>query len=95
MTEENESQRTTTAVRRRVRELVRELAPNPVKHAGADTRLEEDLHYDSLALVNLAVCLEREFELVGFAESQGMDIALETVGDVEAVVDGLVRGSAT
>ncbi len=67
-----------------VYEIVRQLAPNPVEVLDQDTRLEADLEYDSLALVELAVKLEERFELPQLAEE---DIGqIETVGDIESLV---------
>lgn len=84
----------TNDVQARVRELIRTKAPNPVDEIGPEVHLEDDLHYDSLALIDLAVSIEREFELPAFAEAQVVDLQLETVGDVEALVGRLVNEPA-
>lgn len=65
-----------------------------MEQVGPYTHLEQDLHYDSLALLDLAVAIEREFELPAFAEAQVVDVELETVADIELLVDRLV-GEAT
>jgi acyl carrier protein len=90
MIEDTAKPQASTDVRARVRELVRTRAPNPAEQVGPETHLEEDLHYDSLALIDLAVSIEREFELTAFAEAQVVDVKLETVGDIELLVDRLV-----
>jgi acyl carrier protein len=75
-----------TATSSQVRELVRELAPYPVETIDETSRLELDLRYDSLALVELAVEIEARFGLPPMAETELMDI--ETVGDIERLVGG-------
>jgi acyl carrier protein len=90
MSDETLSTRIPGDVRSRVRELVRVQAPNPIGQVEASTRLEDDLHYDSLALIDLAVCIEREFELSAFAETEVVDVELNTVRDIEDLVERLV-----
>ena len=80
-------------VRSRVREAILALAPNPVDEVAASDRLEEDLLFDSLALTELALRLEQQFELPGF-DQELMDVRLETVGDVEDVISRLVTSEA-
>jgi acyl carrier protein len=50
-------------VRRLIRDLILELAPNPENVALEDPRLLDDLEYHSLALLELAFTLEDEFDL--------------------------------
>ena len=88
ITEDNQTQ----DVRARVRELVRALAPRPVESVDSSARLEADLLFDSLTLVELAVRLEQEFSLPDF-EEQAMDLEIETVGDVESFVENLIGGA--
>lgn len=84
----------TNHVQARVRELICTKAPNQVDEVGPETHLEDDLHFDSLALIDLAVSIEREFGLPAFAEAQVVDVKLESVGDVEALVGRLVNEPA-
>jgi acyl carrier protein len=73
-------------IRGRVRELAIEMAPleAAVVVGSGSTRLADDLQYDSLALIELAVVLEREFQLGPIAEEQAMEV--ETVGQIEDLV---------
>ena len=68
----------------RVRELVLEVAPYPGATVDENSRLELDLQYDSLALVELAVKIEENFGLPPMAEGDILEI--ETVGDIERLV---------
>ena len=78
-------------IRTRVRDVIRSLAPETVDHVDRCDRLQNDLLFDSLALVELAVRLEQEFELPPF-EGEAVDLEIETVGDVEDLIDDLVKG---
>ncbi|MFZ5638795.1 MAG: acyl carrier protein [Pseudomonadota bacterium] len=70
------------SVRSIVRELVRELSPDYAgEEARSDQKLVDDLHYHSLALMELAFTLEDEFGLDPIDEQSVMNIVL--VGDVE------------
>lgn len=77
------------SVAARVRELIRALAPADVSSVGPDDLLQEDLLFDSLTLLELAVRLEREFELTSFQEEPA-DLSIETVGEVERLVQELL-----
>lgn len=72
------------AVRARVREVLLELAPLKAAGIDGDTRLDADLGFDSLELVEATAVLEDEFGLpeVGDDDATGV----ETVADVEEVV---------
>ena len=80
------------SVRERVEQTVIRLAPRPASGGiDASTDLENDLGYDSLALVELALALEREFDLPPLSEGEAVEIA--TVGDVEELVVGALSGA--
>ena len=72
------------AIETQVRAIVRELAPYPVESVEPGAHLEDDLRYDSLALVELSVKLERTFGLPPLSESDAMEI--ERVSDIEALI---------
>ena len=75
----------------RVSELVVAMAPAPVTEPGPDTRLVEDLGYDSLRLLELAMAFETEFELPPIAADEVATVA--TIGDAERMLDGeLTKG---
>jgi acyl carrier protein len=67
-------------VRRRVLEVVLAWAPGPVQSSSPIARLVEDLGYDSLALMELAVVLEHE--IVGWRMPEAGVADVETVDDV-------------
>jgi acyl carrier protein len=70
------------SVRGIVRELVRELSPDNLgEEVRSDQKLVDELHYHSLALMELAFTLEDEFGLDPIDEQSVMNIVL--VGDVE------------
>jgi acyl carrier protein len=75
-------------IRGRVRELAIEMAPSGVADGSSvvteGTRLADDLQYDSLALIELAVALERELDLRPIAEERAMEV--RTVGQIEDLV---------
>jgi len=62
--------------------IVVAMAPRPVAQPSGETRLTEDLGYDSLRLVELGIALEEHFGVeVGDAES----FRAETLADVERI----------
>jgi len=72
-------------VRQRVRALAGEMSQRPLSDpVQPSARLEEDLNFDSLEKVELAVAVEQEFGLRAIQEEDVMDI--ETVGDLEELV---------
>jgi acyl carrier protein len=73
-------------VRRLVRELVVELAPNPAGAEADDPRLVEDLAYHSLALLEVAFTLEDEYELDPIDEETAREI--NTLADIQNHVVG-------
>jgi acyl carrier protein len=79
----------TNALTGHVREIIGRLAPAGAPEPVADARLVEDLGYDSLAVIELALELERELGLPRLQEEEAMDIV--TVGQVEALVAGALN----
>jgi acyl carrier protein len=74
------------AVREGVLQEILRLAPRPAESVDASTDLENDLGFDSLTLVELALALEQEFDLPPLSEGDAIEIA--TVGDVQEIVVG-------
>jgi acyl carrier protein len=77
--------------RAEVRHLVREIAPRE-GDLDTTTRLVEDLGFDSVLLLELAVALEERFDLptLGNVGRRG----IRTVGDVEDLVAQLLASGA-
>jgi acyl carrier protein len=76
--------RTEPDISEAVREIVRQLAPYPPETLDESSRLELDLQFDSLALVELAVKIEERFGLPPMSEDDVLEV--ETVGDIERLV---------
>lgn len=76
-------------VRERVAREVLRLAPRPSDSVDPSSDLEDDLGFDSLTLVELALALEREFDLPPLSEGDAIEIA--TVGDVQEIVVRALR----
>jgi acyl carrier protein len=68
----------------RVRDLVGSLVPAGARVVGPDDRLVEDLGFDSVAVLELALALEVEFDLQEIDEEQTVDLA--TVADIETLI---------
>lgn len=64
-------------------------APGPVRRTSLDARLAEDLGYDSLGLIELAVVLEHEFGLKPVTEADV--VVAQTVEDVMVIVANAER----
>jgi acyl carrier protein len=91
---QTEEPRTEEAIRRRIKEIVLDLAPNPDAGSADGTRLVEDLEYHSLALLELAFALEDEFDMPPIEEEEAQGI--QTVKDIEDyVVRKLAEESST
>lgn len=75
-----------SGVEQQLHAMIREIAPAPVSEITSASRLEDDLGFDSLALVELAVQLEQQFKLPPLSEEEALDIT--TVGDIEALLKG-------
>ena len=73
----------------RVRELVGAMSPLGSREVSSSDRVVDDLGYDSVALLELALALEVEFDLQAVGEDQAVDLL--TVGDIEHLVDQLAR----
>lgn len=76
--------RTEAEVRRLIRELVSELAPDQAGLTAENPRLVEDLGYHSLALLELAFTIEDEFGLDPIDQETAAQIL--TAKDVEDYV---------
>jgi acyl carrier protein len=83
---------TTEEVADKVRALIRDMSPLGPQQAQPQLRLVEDLGYDSVAFLELALTLESEFGLEVIDEEQAA--ALITVGDIEALMIQLVAPAA-
>lgn len=95
MSESPTAVRSEADVRALVRDIVREMAPNPAgaDDAGDEVPLVDTLEYTSLALLELAFTLEDEFELPPIDEETARRIV--TILDVQQhVVDGLRKQGA-
>ena len=75
---------TEAAARDRIRAVVGDMAPLKGEAVEGGSRLQMDLGYDSLGLLELAQALEHEFGLPPVLEDDAEEI--ETVADVERVV---------
>lgn len=71
---------TEARVRQTVRDIIAELAPEPVSNIIDASTLVDDLMYTSVALVELAFTLEDEFDLPTIDEEAAR--AISTVDDV-------------
>lgn len=76
----------------RVRELVGAMSPLGERVARSADRVVDDLGYDSVAILELALALEVEFDLQAIGEEQAVDLV--TVGDIEAMVGRLAQQQA-
>lgn len=77
-----------TDVAARVRELVGEMVPGGTREVSSTDRLVEDLGYNSVTMIELALVLEVEFDLEEVADGDTVDLI--TVGDVESAIAALV-----
>ncbi|MFD0885017.1 phosphopantetheine-binding protein [Streptosporangium algeriense] len=72
----------------RVREIIGDMSPNKVRDPQPDQNLVEDLGYESVSFMELALALEAEFNLFEFDEEQAENMI--TVGDVSNLIGELV-----
>lgn len=72
----------------RVREVIGDMSPNKVRDPKPDQNLIEDLGYESVSFMELALALEAEFNLFEFDEEQAENMI--TVGDVSNLIGELV-----
>lgn len=68
-------------IRELIRGIVLELAPEPDRALGDEARLQDDLGYHSLALMELAFTLEDEFDLLPVDEATGR--AIQAIRDIQ------------
>lgn len=76
----------------KVRNLIGEMCPLGAREARSEQRLVEDLGYDSVSFLELALALESEFELFTIDEEQAA--SLVTVGDIETLMTQLAASAA-
>ncbi|HEY0166640.1 MAG TPA: phosphopantetheine-binding protein [Jatrophihabitans sp.] len=76
----------------KVRTLIGEMSPLGAREARSEQRLIEDLGYDSVSFLELALALESEFELFTIDEEQAA--SLVTVGDIETLMTQLAAPAA-
>lgn len=79
----------TEQIAARVREIVGDLCPLGEREAQSDDEIIADLGYDSMAMVELSLVLESEFNLEPMDDDQAVDLV--TVGDVEELVVQMVQ----
>jgi acyl carrier protein len=79
-------------VTEKVRALIGEMSPLGAQEARPEQRLVEDLGYDSVSFLELALALESEFELFAIDEEQAA--SLLTVGDIETLMTQLAVSAA-
>ncbi|HEV2370663.1 MAG TPA: phosphopantetheine-binding protein [Streptosporangiaceae bacterium] len=72
----------------RVRRVIGDMCPLGARDVAADDRIMDDLGYDSMGVIELALVLESEFELAAIDEEQAIDLV--TVGDVADLVAQMV-----
>jgi acyl carrier protein len=72
----------------RVREIIGDMSPKKITDPAGDERLVEELGYDSISFLELALALESEFNLFEFDEEQAA--SLVTVADVSNLIGELV-----
>lgn len=75
-------------ITKQVRNIIAEVGEIDVNAVTGSARLTEDLSFDSLRLVELALALEAEFTIGEVEEATVLDIT--TVADVEALVLNLL-----
>ncbi|GAA2573749.1 phosphopantetheine-binding protein [Actinomadura fulvescens] len=87
-----ETTETTEDLGRRVRDLIGRMSPLGERTAESHHDVMNDLGYDSVAIVELALVLESEFDLRPIDDEQAFDVV--TVGDVEQLVRRLSAAGA-
>ncbi|MCD0453480.1 phosphopantetheine-binding protein [Actinocorallia sp. API 0066] len=75
-----------------VRRIIGEMCPLGARDVAPADRIMEDLGYDSMAVVELALVLEAEFALEPIDEEQAIDLV--TVEDVAELVGRMVSARA-
>jgi acyl carrier protein len=75
----------------RVRDLIGKMSPLGERTAESHHDVMNDLGYDSVAIVELALVLESEFGLQPIDDEEAFDVV--TVGDIEQLVRRLAPGT--
>ncbi|SHH24112.1 acyl carrier protein [Jatrophihabitans endophyticus] len=75
---------TTQELTGKVRELIGQMSPLGETEASSQQRLIEDLGYDSVSFLELALAIESEFDIFAVDEEQAANLV--TVGDIETLV---------
>lgn len=78
-------------IREQVRALVRRHAPQPPEELTADDVLAEQLGYDSLALIELALGIQVRFGIDAGGDSGATNVV--TIGDIEQMVCDALRAN--
>lgn len=82
----------TDELQRAIRGVIARLSPSRPAAVEPGQRLIDDLAYDSLALIELALALEDEFRLTPLSDYDSLDIV--SVGEVEELVVGRIAAGA-
>jgi acyl carrier protein len=72
-------------LRANVRQIVGRMSPFGARDVSSEDRLVEDLGYDSLAVIELSLRIEKDFTLTLISDSEAT-ADIKTVGDVEDFV---------
>jgi acyl carrier protein len=80
-----------STLRGKVRQIVGEMSPLGAREADSGDRLVEELGYDSLAVIELSLRIEQDFELTALTSGGTPDIT--TVKDIEDFVEERVTAS--
>lgn len=79
-------------IKEQVRDIIERMSPLAPRAAAPEDRLVEDLGYDSLAVIELALELEVTLGLRRIEEDEAMDVV--TVGQVQdLVLEALATGT--
>ncbi len=70
----------------RVRAIVAETVRRPVDQVGLDAKLESGLGIDSMAMIDIGVSIEEEFE-IALPPNLADEVKVETLGDLVRVVE--------
>ncbi|HEY5835814.1 acyl carrier protein [Streptomyces sp.] len=80
-----------STLRGKVRQIVGEMSPLGAREADSGDRLVEELGYDSLAVIELSLRIEQDFQLNALTSGGTPDIT--TVKDIEDFVEERVAAS--
>jgi len=76
----------------KVRELIGQMSPLGAQQASPEQNLVEDLGYDSVSFLELALAIEAEFDIFAIDEEQAANLV--TVGDIEELMVKLTTAAA-